>query len=542
MTEFIDHFHFIRPYWLLGVPCALVVYLLVRHIAAPLSDWHRVMDKPLAQALIQSRAGMSAILSVSVFAVVLTLSFIALAGPSWQKEVPNAFDQQANVAVILANSDSMYASDIVPTRNQRVKDKIGQLLERHPKGRFGLIAYADTAHTVVPLTDDPQVFHLFLDALEPKLMPQVESVGSALNAALQQALTMLGNQQTDNIVLVTDTVSEQDLDVIHTFIENHSVPLQILAVGTEQGGELKRPDDRGYSVKAVDTRLDVAQFLRLKQQGNKVIGITSDQQDVTWLSRNIVQATQNAHATDERFQWRDEGYKLIWLILPFALLWFRKQAPLLMLALTLNGGLVFSPSSEAAFIDWWLTPDQQAQLAFDQKDYQTAATLYTDDYRKGRAYYLAGNYQQASTIFSQRSDPESMFYLANSYAQQKQWELALSCYEAVLQQKADFTEAETNRHQVAAIVEKLNRERENRKSQQSDKTMLGADKIVFDERGKGGVDVRIDGQPNGETTPQLDNWLNGLDVSPAQLMQNQFTIQLQQQNQVNNLSMSEANE
>ena len=66
----------------------------------------------------------------------------------------------------------MGQTDVAPSRLERAKQKISDLLARARRARApGLIAYAGTAHLVMPLTDDRAVIEPFLAALTPDLMP-----------------------------------------------------------------------------------------------------------------------------------------------------------------------------------------------------------------------------------------------------------------------------------------------------------------------------------------------------------------------------------
>ena len=65
----------------------------------------------------------------------------------------------------------MNQPDVAPTRLERAKQKISDLLAARAGARSGLIAYAGTAHLVMPLTDDRSVIVPFLAALATSLMP-----------------------------------------------------------------------------------------------------------------------------------------------------------------------------------------------------------------------------------------------------------------------------------------------------------------------------------------------------------------------------------
>ena len=104
------------------------------------------MDKPFRALIIQRRRRLTRLLPW-----LLTLGVIALAGPSWQRELPAALTPQSNVMVILQQDLAMYAR-IFPSRHQRMQHKIAALMQRQPGSHFGLVVYSSrlSHHAVNP--------------------------------------------------------------------------------------------------------------------------------------------------------------------------------------------------------------------------------------------------------------------------------------------------------------------------------------------------------------------------------------------------------
>src|SRR5262249_57312205 len=94
---------------------------------------------------------------------------------------------------------AMVSSDVAPTRLERAKQKIRDLLAARAGARTGLIAYAGTAHLVMPLTDDRAVLEPFLAALAPGLMPVQ---GKNATAALTLANNMLATEAVAGTILI----------------------------------------------------------------------------------------------------------------------------------------------------------------------------------------------------------------------------------------------------------------------------------------------------------------------------------------------------
>ena len=102
----------------------------------------------------------------------------------------------------------------------------------------------------------------------------------------------------------------------------------VLAVGTAKGGPV-RAGRRGFLEDArgqrVTSALDRKGLEALERQaGAFVVGATIDDRDVQKLARRISTQLKSVQAADERVPWEDYGYYLCFLILPIALVWFRK--------------------------------------------------------------------------------------------------------------------------------------------------------------------------------------------------------------------------
>ena len=108
------------------------------------------------------------LLSFSIF-FTGTLILLALSGPTWEKiPQPLLLKSQARVFV-LDLSFSMLANDIKPTRLDRVRFKMKDLLSRFEEGETGLVVYAGEAFVISPLTHDAETISAMLPGLQPSL-------------------------------------------------------------------------------------------------------------------------------------------------------------------------------------------------------------------------------------------------------------------------------------------------------------------------------------------------------------------------------------
>ena len=169
--ESLQYFHFLRPWWLLGLLPFVFLQLLQFQRRDVMAQWRKVIAEHLLPNMIVERDQQRWTGPIAAMGMASVLLFIALAGPSWEKR-PSPFTED-NAALIIAIdlSDSMNQNDVQPSRLQRAKQKVMDLLALRGDSYTGLIAFAGTAHTIIPLSNDRQVIHHFLDSMSTTMMP-----------------------------------------------------------------------------------------------------------------------------------------------------------------------------------------------------------------------------------------------------------------------------------------------------------------------------------------------------------------------------------
>ena len=114
---------------------------------------------------------------------------VAIAGPTWKHEPSPFADDVAAIAIVVKVGPSMITEDVQPSRLARATEKIHDLLKERGAGKTSLIAYAGSAHVVMPATKDSGIIDTFALALDPKIMPVDGDV-----AAEALTLRVLANQ------------------------------------------------------------------------------------------------------------------------------------------------------------------------------------------------------------------------------------------------------------------------------------------------------------------------------------------------------------
>ena len=318
-------FHFLRPLWLLTLPAIGVCWWLLRQREKH-ADGVRLNIAPhLKDALTVHPQGARGIEPVDSLALTLYLLALAAAGPTFSRAVSPWFAETAPLVIAMEVTDSMRANDVSPTRLDRARFKVLDLIAARTGARTAIIAYAGSAHILVPPSSDPAVLKPLLESLDPAIMP---SAGARAAAALPLARELLGPEAAlGTILFVTNGFEADDIAAIQTFEAEPGGPaLQALVLGTAEGGVALLPDGTpalGPGGGRVETRLDTGLLARVaRETGMAVVRLQADGSDITRLLRGM--RSQLLLADDPNAEWEDRGGWLLWPAALLCLFWFRK--------------------------------------------------------------------------------------------------------------------------------------------------------------------------------------------------------------------------
>ena len=161
----IADFHFLRPEWLWGFVGAAILFWVVSRREDVRARWGSIISPHLLDHLIVDRREHRRLRPVHLTAALMALGSIAAAGPTFERERPPFLQDKAPLAIAIDLSRTMDAIDVSPTRLERAKLKVRDLLALRPGARTAIFAYAGSAHLVLPLTDDSNLIETYVDSL-----------------------------------------------------------------------------------------------------------------------------------------------------------------------------------------------------------------------------------------------------------------------------------------------------------------------------------------------------------------------------------------
>ncbi|MEM6301415.1 MAG: VWA domain-containing protein [Pseudomonadota bacterium] len=317
--------HFLRPLWLVPLPVLALLWWRARHAFGRSGKGEPILASHLQLALTLESSRRTAFTSIDTQALTITFLLLAAAGPSSVKEASPWFSEDAPLVAAIEVSDSMRANDLSPTRLARARFKLLDLLELRTGARTAVLAYAGSAHVVLPPSADLNAIKPLLESLDPNIMPEP---GARARAVLQPAKDLLGEYATRGTILfLSDGFDALDIEPLKAFSQESDNPaLAAFIIGSAEGGLALMPDGspaRTARGSRIDTRVDMAVLQRLEREaGLPVTRITTDDSDLKELIRVI--ESNLAKAEDPEARWRDDGWWLLWPAGLLLLLNFRR--------------------------------------------------------------------------------------------------------------------------------------------------------------------------------------------------------------------------
>ncbi len=408
-------FHFLRPYWLIGLILPVLIYLKSYSQQKAESAWSKVCDENLLDfLLIKSNGEKRKWPMISAVVAVLFL-VVALAGPTWSKKSNPALSVENPVMIMLNMSGDMWQKDVSPSRIERAKYVIKDLVKTLKNTESGLIVYSKEPFMITPLTEDAAIIDNLLPALEMNIMPEN---GDRLDRAIDLAVERMQEAAlpSGNIVVLTANVGER----FDAALESAS-----------------KAAAAGYDVDIVNMSSQNNDKLKMVAEKGRGLYISYNKGlDLLIKKINDITAKEIKQSQNMQTVWNDMGWYFLWLPALLLLGYFRRGLLVIVVMF-----LLFGQPVQAS---WFLNDNQEALKNFKEQNYDAAAEKFTDTQWKASAAYKSGDYDAAFKNFAKGNDVTALYNQGNALAKGGKIDEAIKKYEEVLQQQPDFEDAKFN--------------------------------------------------------------------------------------------------
>ncbi|BBO83824.1 hypothetical protein DSCO28_43900 [Desulfosarcina ovata subsp. sediminis] len=414
---------------------------------------------------------------------------VALAGPKYGYRWQEIHQRGVDIVIALDCSRSMTAADIQPSRLERAKREVFDLLGMLQGDRVGLVAFAGTAFLQCPLTLDYDAFNLFLNALSPDYLPVG---GTDITGALETAMNSFDPKSGADkaVILITDgenTGSGDPIAAAETFKEK-SIKLFCIGVGSSDGVPIPEADGgfkKDRSGQIVLSRLDETTLKKMAVvTGGTYVRSVAGDMDLDAIYTDEIRRTMDAETVtsgrkqvwEDRFQW-PLALALACLVAELMLPVTRKTVAAALLAV-----LMLLPAAPSRAND-----TRQGIEAYQQGEYDKALKHFTDAqlnapdkpellYNVANAYYKTGNFDAAAEHYQKVIETDdkalkqkALYNLGNTEFRRGNAKKAIEDYEAALALAPEDKLTKENMEFVKKALEQQQKQQQSGDRQQNQK-------------------------------------------------------------------------
>lgn len=420
---------FLRPGWLWLLLALPLLVLLARRAGHAAGAWRDAVDPHLLPHLLEQAGGPRAGRTWPWLAAgaAWVLAVLALAGPSWREATQPLWQSRLPTVIAADLSSASLAADLPPSRLARMRAALARRLEQHPGGPLALVVFAGDAFTVAPLTEDVANIGLYLDALQPDVMP-VDGQAADRAIAWSRELMRRGGHARGHIVLLTD---HADAAAQRAAEAARAAGYSVSAVGIGSSGGAAVRTLTGARVRVA---LDEPSLRALARAGGGRYARLGEDEAAAFRPPGASAARGDGDGEGARMP-QDQGY---WLLPPLMLLvllaWLRApRAMASVLVVVLLGSPLPGRAAEI-----WRRADQQAHA----------------DLLRGVEAYRRGDYARAAELFARGTDATSHYNRGNALARAGRLQDAVAAYDEALRRDPRMADARANRAAVMAAMQR----------------------------------------------------------------------------------------
>jgi len=302
--------------WLLWI---LPVLVLVRFIG-----WRRrhaklkkLGDPELLKQLMPGISKYRPTVKFSLLLAALGLVIVMLARPQMGSKISHDKRQGIETIICLDISNSMLAEDVVPSRLDKSKMLIENLVDNFTNDKIGLIVFAGDAFVQLPITSDYVSAKMFLQNINPSL---IQTQGTNIAQAIDLASKSFTQQKNVGraIIVITDGENhEPGATEAAADAKKKGINVFILGIGTAKGAPIPMGDG-GYmkdnTGNTVMTALNEQMCKELAQAGSGQYIHVDNTSDAEKMLNDDLTKLQKGDTTSVVYSEYDEQFQAVGIL------------------------------------------------------------------------------------------------------------------------------------------------------------------------------------------------------------------------------------
>ncbi len=259
-------------------------------------------DMELMKSLMPGVSNGRQIFKFTLLMLALTCIIISAARPQFGSKLETVKKKGVEVMIALDISNSMLAEDIKPNRLERSKNMLYQILDGLDNDKIGVVVFAGTAFTQLPITTDYQSSRMFISTITPSL---IATQGTAIGGALEKACTAF-SEKTENgksVIIITDGENhEDDAEAAAKEAAEKGIQVNVVGIGSVNGAPVPIEGSNDYirdqAGNYISSALNEEMCMKIAKAGNGIY-VRADnsnnalkiiQEEINKISKNEVES------------------------------------------------------------------------------------------------------------------------------------------------------------------------------------------------------------------------------------------------------------
>ncbi len=220
-------------YLFLVIPVFLFIFIFAR--IQRRRNLQSIGELKLIERMIPMHSVRRPWLKLLLFLLAFSSMIMAAVNPQLGFKTEDTKRTGVDIIIALDVSRSMLAEDIRPNRIERAKMAVSRLIDQLENDRIGVVIFAGSAVTQVPITSDQEAAKMILRTVNTS---SVQVQGTAIGSALERSIAAFSNTQSGSrvIILVSDGENHQDDPLpVASRAQEQDIIIHTVGVGTSQG-------------------------------------------------------------------------------------------------------------------------------------------------------------------------------------------------------------------------------------------------------------------------------------------------------------------
>jgi len=369
----------------------------------------------LLDQLTEKASQQRTLLKAGLILLALALIGVALARPQYGVDWIERKARGLDIVFVLDSSKSMLATDLRPTRLDRAKLAVIDLVNRLESDRIGLVAFAGNAFLQTPPTRDYSAFRENLDSIG---QTSISRGGSDIGRAIREAAKAFPKDNNFKVVILLTDGEDQEQQAIDTAREvaKDGIKIYTIGIGTPEGEYLKVRNAQGTeefirdsSGQPVRSQLDERTLQEIAQLTGGSYSRLSDQSLNTLYNSVLATLPREERESElqeariERYQWALSAACILLVLEIF--IRRRRKASIQLAVIIATTSLLLPIPSEAQELEPATAPTESLELPLPPTQESPEAIIHkpaTDPrvlYNQAHEQLDAGDYSEATRLY-----------------------------------------------------------------------------------------------------------------------------------------------